>query len=298
MNHNTRNSLKGKLKDFDNDKMYSGLDACKSYGNLLHNMEYIPILSSFDDFMSYTGGIVNPYYFYIVRKIDDFQGADLIFDSNEIMTSGTTVIYLQEKVKIKFEILAELKACKLIENPLYGKVKGIFENTNYNVYLKKFLINSIIGLLGKKQNTFKKMILSTDKEYILNICKSYGEIGINSYPMEINEDVVEECEEVNPLYAFYAETKSKLTNGFYPIQLMIYDMQRITLFKSFKEVSIFTKPIAVNTDCVYFEKCELLEKYIADKYNASFGSKKLEKPKYLQCILELNVREKVKLMRL
>jgi hypothetical protein len=282
--HYTRGSVRGLCADnVDMEKEYYGLDSCKSYGNLMHNLEYIPIFSSFDDFVTYNGEEVHPYYFYMVRKVNEFNGSDLIFDTNEIMTTGTTVLYLSKKAKIEFTILAVLKPSRLVLNPLYGEIKKIFENTNYNVFLKKFLVNSIIGLLGRKLNTYRKMIISTDKNYIMNICQAYGELGISTFPMQLSDDYVyEEDEKEHPaLYAFYNEQSTQLSNGFYPIQFMIYDMQRISVFKSYKEVSMFTKPIAVNTDCVYFEKCEKLDAYIKEKYDGSFGSKKLERPKLL-----------------
>ena len=281
--HYSRGSVRGTLEGavIDMNKKYYGLDACKSYSNLLNVMEYLIVTSIFDDFVSYHDSEINPYYFYIIRKVDEFQGSELIFDSDEIMTTGNTVLYLLEKLKVKIKIISEMKVCKLTENPLFNEVKAIFENSNYNIYLKKFLMNSIIGLLGRRHNTNRKMILSTDEEYIQNICQSYGELGISTYPIPIVPDVVLEDELVKPLYCFFNEQSTELKNGFYPIQFAIYDWQRITVFKTYKEVSFFTKPVAVNTDCIYFEKCEKLEEHMKGKYDGSFGSKKIEEPKTL-----------------
>ena len=283
--HYGRGSLRGlckNVKKLDDESVF-GLDACKSYPTILDSyIEYIPIFSAFDDFAKYTGDEeVHPYYFYIVKKVDEFEGSECIFESDEIMTSGTTVLYLQDKVKVNIDILAVLKPYKIVPNPLCGKLKEVFEKNDYHPSLKKFLVLSIIGLLGKRENTKKKMILSTDKEYIEEICQQYGELGVSSFPMTIQDDeVLDEFEEPKPpLYAFYNEQSITLSSGFYPIQLMIYDLQRITTYKSFKTVSMFTKPLAINTDCVYFKKCEALEQYIKKTYDGSFGSKKLEKEK-------------------
>jgi hypothetical protein len=115
--HYSRGNLRGLCSGVTEkgiDEMLYGIDTCKSYASILDKgIEYIPVISVFDNFTPYTGANpVNPYYFYIVRKVDDFAGSECIFDSDEILTTGNTVIYLSEMLKVNIEIVAELKVCK------------------------------------------------------------------------------------------------------------------------------------------------------------------------------------------
>jgi len=50
------------------------------------------------------------------------------------------------------------------------------------------------------------MILSTDEEYIQSICQQYGELGVSTYPMKIDntDEILDEEDECKPNLVYAA----------------------------------------------------------------------------------------------
>ena len=267
----SRSPIKGLFEGIDALKkvQVNGVDIAKSYASILNDMKYFPIFSIFDVFEKYDGGEIDEYSLYIVSLEEKFAGYEIIFNKSEVMVYGCTLLMLRREV---FKISAVNKPFRKVRNPLFGEIKQLFDKKDYHIALKKFMINSNIGYMGKKNNKFSNLIVSTDQKYINNLCKRYGEFGETAIPYE-NEG----------LWFYHNEDMTMLINGFHPIQYLIYDIQRLTTFETYKEVLTFTTPVAVNTDCVYYLPNEKLNQYVLDKYDGSFGNKKLETKKlYLQ----------------
>jgi len=70
-----------------------------------------------------------------------------------------------------------------------------------------------------------------------------------------------------------------LSNGFYPIQYQIYDIQRARLYKLYHTLNaVKVKPVAVNTDCLFYNSTAVSDKAVLGTglIDNKFGGYKLE----------------------
>ena len=279
-----RSPIKGLLENVDirNLKKIHGLDSCKSYATLLSKIEHIPVFSIFDDWVHYDGAELRPTNFYALELVKQFAGFELIFEKDNIIVCGNTVHYLQKFYPETYKIHGVITPYKTVDNPLYGKtLREYFEDDSYSIELKKFNINALIGTMGKLWNRRNKMVLSTDEQYILNLCQNYGEYCVDNIPQQIDEEI----------FAYYTERMTQLKNGFHPLQFLIYSLQRLTAMMSYRYLQMKgAQCVAVNTDCIYYKPDDKVDACIERDFDGTFGSKKLEKTtmKYFTSVRDAN----------
>lgn len=273
---------------------YYGIDKSKCYSSILNKMQTIDVFSVFDEFEKYKGETITEYSWYLVKRVDESTVpslAHIIFSEQICLVSGHTLLgYLKYYGMDTIKILEFITPHLQYMNPLCNFIKKTFKdesNADIQSYLKN-IFNTTIGKFGtlRKKNT--KMCLTTDKATCLNLCRTYGTLGVDTFCIKICDDnkidfeydddlivderehAVEEEEEEeqndddNALYVFKQESKeTQLINGYNSINLSILDTNRLELFLTAMKIQdLGGKIVSIKTDCIFIDNDENTDKVI------------------------------------
>jgi len=143
-------------------------------------------------------------------------------------------------LKIKYEILEYLEPSYLNSNKDCEKnIKELYD-TKLDISHKKFIMNSLIGNLGKKYNKKSKSMICNN----LDTASVYQQMeGGHIIDMQDGK------------YYYCKNYKTNLTEGFLPIHIAIYDSMRMELYKlKNRMLECGLKIIGYKVDAIYFEK--------------------------------------------
>jgi hypothetical protein len=130
-------------------------------------------------------------------------------------------------------------------------IKEIFNNEILKTKQKKFIINSITGLLEKQKNSREKMEIYTDITEAQRIQEEVNKV-IEREKIDLTTDIYPL--EGTPLNIFRSKKDVELQDGFYLIKLQIYSQARILMFDLFNHIKnkYNAKIHSIKTDCLYF----------------------------------------------
>ena len=188
--------LKGGLLEYDikksGNEVYS-LDVSKCHTSILKNLEYIPVVNKFDEFVEYKGEDIKHYNIYLIRNH---------FRANYWLSYGFFV-------KDKELIISVLTPSKLVKNTFNDEVKNLYDEKDLSITLKKYICNVVCGLTGKRQNENKEYKLFFDNKEAEYYRLMYN--GNCSYTDD------------NEITFYEKKIKSQLVNGFRLIYIYIQD---------------------------------------------------------------------------
>jgi len=258
-----------KVGDIGTDECFA-LDFGKYYTSILMNLTKIPVLNSFDQFIYF-----EDYKEARKHKIEDLNiyCVDSCTDYNTYLNANFQLVYgfnLKE-YKGKFRITSYLKPSTLHENPFNEIIKSVYDVKELDESMKKFIINYVIGLTGKKKKIARFSGLYMKYNEAIHAQECYGgkiqPIPAQQLPdkiiKELNykttvEEYIKLTKGYKKVYLIVKEESKTLKEGFYPIQHLIYDIARFQLFKLENELKEQgCKVLAVNTDCVYVDKFDV-----------------------------------------
>ena len=262
--------------DVNLDEKYDMIDWSKSYSSILNEIEYFPLFNVFDKFVDYKeGDEILAYSLYIIRNRKNCEFIDhLIFDTEYVMVYGGIVKKLLSK-GFALEISEVCKPMGVEPNPYYQKVREFYESGDLDNSLYKRMFNTIIGMFGKRINKQSTFVISKSKDDVVDMVIRKNNLQNAAIPTKLTEEGDD-----RPIWAYNQRVRSEyMVDGFFPITYLILDIQRFKCWSLAKFISKKASCVAVNTDCIYFEKGILNAESI--KNYVGFGGLRFESEKEL-----------------
>lgn len=248
-------------------------DFGKYYPYCLMNVPEIPKFTLFDNFVDYDNHQIEDMTIYFIYS----QRLNIYCDYNFNLVYGYN-LKKYKKYNLKFTIKAYLRPYTTVKNTFAESIKKLCDNKTLDEATIKFIMNKTIGLTGKKKNKkqivgiFENIIEATENQYMTEdlygtkgelrqlIFSDRNQVESSINAKECNDDETQEVFDVITtinaiiprVWVHTVELETELNEGFYPIQLFIYDNARFNLFELKKDLENAGGVVcAVNTDCVY-----------------------------------------------
>ena len=214
------------------------------------NIEKIPVINSFDEFLPYTGAELKDYNLYFVEKIDLEQTYPL---NKFSLCFGINLLEVEN-----IEIISYLQVSKLKKYIAKDIIKNVYDDSKLNPKMRKDLINHLVGVYNKKENT----------KIYTNICKYRNEAEaikleyggkIVHQSFYVGEEKDEEQEfvadrEKETIYINHIENKNDINDGFRLISLFVYDTSHKYLLNLKSKIESYGLEVyTCNTDCLDIE---------------------------------------------
>lgn len=243
-NQTPRTAIRRRFTEISAITEYYSVDISKSYPNNLMMMEKIPVFTFGDVFVPYTGEEIEPYNFYIlyVPEKQATNPRDMLY-INKTYERVTGFTLMQYTGSIKYEIKYVCKPSNLYDNPASLAVQKVMSNSNLSMEQKKLIMNTNIGLMGKKSNTSSNHHIFTNFDEAIDWANMLNSVGVKGQVKAI---------EINNVLYYHASRfkKVELTNGFIPIRDFIYDIQRIEMWKMYDSLAQW-ECVGCDTDAIF-----------------------------------------------
>lgn len=263
------------LKTFEFDKN-------KCYMSLLMKIKKIPVFGQFDKFEEYKNNEpIEDLNYYVIKMIKKRTSTLILMNNTytrlygfllkNIPTGDYKIIYVKKPSNI-IEVFFE----KYINDLLQSKIT---DDKKKDMEYKKFIVNSITGMLEKKRNTKNEAILFTTaqeateyekrrggviRELIdykkLNLFREDSDSEDDDEDQEYINIKIDEDEELKLKkyngYLWCKEHTNELKNGFKYIKELIYDLNKLEVNNNYnKMINNNIEVIALKTDALYvYEK--------------------------------------------
>ena len=141
------------------------------------------------------------------------------------------------------DTLGVIKPSKLVPVAVGKAVDDIWADPLLPVPLKKFLVNKHVGLCGKRFNKKNDTLIFTDNNEAMHY---YEQLGGKKHAEHF-------CDIVGgrKLYFVTRNRQTPLKDGFFPIQHIVYEKQRMALYE--RAVAVGKPVVAAKVDCLWFE---------------------------------------------
>lgn len=268
LNKHTRSSA---IYNFCGKKIdCNAIDVYKAYTSNLMEINMLPVYNIFDGFEKYEGGDireVNLYYIEVICNITEYNRI-LFYKRFDILTG---YVILKGNLMKHIKILGVAKPYRYQYIDIKTEISELYSNPDIHIEKKKFIINKIIGLIGKKYNTSSYTKIITNLEEAREYAAKYDcsitflpltkhlkttieqddeVIGDGEYEMMKTEYISEDV-----VYILKKRNKVHLENGFLPIRHFIYDIMRLKLQRLYNEYRQKGYDIyGVNTDAIMINK--------------------------------------------
>ena len=210
------------------------IDYNKFYTSLLRDIENIPVINSFDNFINYDGHEIKDYSLYYVEK----KNCDIAYPINHFsLCYGMNIKDMLDEL----HIIAFLEPSKLKTNISGILIKEVFDDETLTETMKKNIVNHCIGRFHKSYNKNTFSCASNNIEEANKVKQTHGGHII---PLEDAG-----------IYLNYVEMKTEITDGFKLLSHMIYDIAHKRLFNLKKKVESYDlRVVKCNTDCLWIAK--------------------------------------------
>ena len=139
--------------------------------------------------------------------------------------------------------LGLIKPSKIVPVAVGKTVDNLWADPSLPVPLKKFLVNKHVGLCGKRFNKKHDTLIFTDNDEAMHYFQQLG----GKEHADYYADMIGE----RKLYFVTRNRETPLKDGFFPIQHIVYDKQRMALYK--RAVAVGKPVVAAKVDCLWFE---------------------------------------------
>lgn len=261
-------------EDYDDDE-YNGLDTRKAYTSDFMDIEYFPVFDYFDVWNEYDNHEIEDYTQYLVKCFSKSVHNTILFNGNVSRVYG----YKLNRIDMKPKIIAYKRPSKLQQVDTKQMIKDLWDtdisgDNNIDSTFKKDIFNIISGLIGKKKN----------KRSCSKIFKDIDEATY--YQSKFGGNILGVGDDDNKMYILTNQGEKDLINGFVPIKELIYDIRSLKTYHDYmKLLKNKILPVAIKTDCLFFEKKNT--KYVEKLFDMSndIGKYKIEYDKILPSTL-------------
>ena len=154
---------------------YYAIDQNKAYTYCLSKIRQIPIFNYFDNWHKYNNQEIKPFNKYIVKCLTNDNISSMIFRNNYNKVYGTLLNQLPKYVK--YEIIYYIEPSNIVNVNFENHIKELYNNSidndkEYDMKLKKIIINVLTGILERKYN--RKSITNIFNNY--NDAKEFADL--------------------------------------------------------------------------------------------------------------------------
>ena len=218
---------------------YDCVDQVKCYTTIIEETPMFPRFSRYDRFEPYDGHIIEPLTLYVVAfKGKRTKATNCEFPSTVCLKFGK---YLAGH---KVAIDSYCRSSHLVRNPYLEQLK-LIEQSELPREITKMLTNANWGCLGKVRNTKKTAELCSTLE-------DAQALNTPEDPADGPRGLITQIAGT-PFFKFTIHNQAELTEGFLPIQQLIYDEARHRLAQLIL-VCGEDNVLGVHTDCVYVKQ--------------------------------------------
>jgi hypothetical protein len=222
-----------------------GVDIASAYPSQLRSMAYIPIYGELDEFREYQGERLETYTLYIVENAGDAAHPHIetqfILNRRWNLVSGHVLKNSGVHNRSTVRIWGYIRPVHLAINrfgSLVSLVKG--QKLPYNV--SKQLLNSLIGLTGKRSATKELSVVTSNYDEALAFAKNDPHSVLTKWRQNYP-----------PLYLAVAQSETvSLVDGLYAgIQFHVYDRMRLALLRMYQALIAHGATVyGVHVDCM------------------------------------------------
>ncbi|DAC81521.1 TPA_asm: PolB-S1H [Capsaspora MELD virus 1] len=299
-------------------------DFNKAYtSNILGMFAGIPVFNTFDEFVPYTGQIIDANSLYFVEYHgEEYKYPCLITTKYNLMTGYSLGSY-RKLLANDITIIAVCTPSKVV--PFSDRIHALIRELYSSELIesdRKFCVNEVIGCTGKKLNKSYRNKVYTDYTEAYRDYELYGG-QISTFDTSENEIEMTETEvaalsreeklkyynidkegyyKTPVVYILTQVAEAELVDGFLPIQIFIYDLMRVKMQKLYSTiVNAGGTVLGVKTDCIYYLGNVNLRVCpdSLDDFNKIGGLKKLEATEYYcnkQVTFKKNIKEYEEMM--
>lgn len=241
------------------------IDSVKCYSSCLNEMETIPIINYSDVWCKPSFPLsIQSNYFYLLKRVkqsEDVAINSILLKDDYTIFRGDELLQIYNLIKENVSIIALSQMSRTSSNKLSKQIQEIYNNQILNESQKKFMINSVTGMIEKvKNNTQITQIFRYEDE------ANYFRNNYNNSRINLVDDIKtmgqtmyypeEQLRNYSKFYLFSARESTDLNEGYLPIKLAIYSMYRLKMFNKCKEVINQGGEITgIRADCIecYFQ---------------------------------------------
>jgi len=232
------------------------IDHIKFYTSIFAEMEFLPVVNSFDNFVDFSEGMsIENYTLYFVEKLDD----SLEYPLNRFeLCFGLNIKDILKKVRI----ISFLRPSKLFPNSAKEAIQKLFQNQSIDIAMKKAIMNSLIGMTDKRYNKSDYCSVFKNEEEC-NFTLKYRLIG--------GKKIIKILPDKSKIFIAYLQEKTELIDGFKLISYFIKDTANKKLFELKRKLeNCKLQVVGVNTDSCYVIKNEALLNQFKSSYPELF----------------------------
>ena len=292
------------------NQFYNGIDIRKCYTHSLTQINKIPVFNYFDIFKKYNNETIEPYNYYIIKRLKNDNITSILYPNLFNMTFGFT---LQNIPNDSYKIIYVMRPSNIYDVNFKNLVDELYKvkidnDDDFDKILKKSIVNVSTGLLERKYNKKSNVSLFFNYDDAYNyarlfkgkvkpIIKYKDIVKVEKNPLDVgvekntdddnNENLDIQISNVvdKKLYAVIIEKEKELTSNFRQIKDMIYELSKLELIKVYNKLESNGYIVkGVKTDCILFKgqtKTEEEIKYIESNNNITINKEKLEKIKII-----------------
>ena len=266
------------------------LDMNKAYTSNLRNMIKFPSFNAFDKYQDYDQHPIEDYTMYYIKATRNDEESSILFASRFSRAYGFKLNRISKEL---FEVISFKRPSNLTDTNAKQRIQELYKDKTLTTDAKKQIINVLVGMLEKKSNNHHSCKLFLDKgEAQYYVDGTGGKVGELSFYEDLDDEADDGKhrlfatgnQEERTIYTANHHKDRELVDGFLPIKEMVYDIQRLKLYKLYEECkSNGIEVHGIKTDCVLVKKSdhlqllEVFEKRICKKV----GGLKIEHDKRL-----------------
>jgi hypothetical protein len=224
---------------------------------------------------------------YYVKAIRTDEASSILFASRFSRAYGYKLNRIRGEL---FEIISFKRPSNLMDTNASQRIQELYQDKTLTMDAKKQIINVLVGMLEKKSNNQSSCKLFLDKgEAQYYVEDTGGKVGHLSFYEDCPDDgehqlFVTGNQKERTIYTATHQKDRELIDGFLPIKEMVYDIQRLKLYRLYAKCkSNGIEVHGIKTDCVLVKRSDQLKllEIFDTKIHSRVGGLKIEQDKRL-----------------
>lgn len=237
------------------------IDVVRAYTRNLMDVDKIPVFVQTDDFRAYDPAQpIDKHSFYLIENItsspEECLAAWFIANRRWNLISGRVLSAVLDRVRDAVRVHSLISPSHLAENPAAGLVEQLYDSPLSDT-LKKFTVNSIIGLCNKKYTQNHSAVYTTDPVEAVHFAGDAKKVTTLR---------------AGHMLATQSSERVALEDGFLPLGFLVYDLMRLRMLQAYDQVTAAGATVyAIATDCLYVDQVPEGLSLTTTKTVADFG---------------------------
>jgi len=243
----------------------ASVDFSRAYTAWLCWIKYFPVFRAIDDFDPYDGHTLEPLSLYKVENTSNTLQSWFIGSSKYSLQYGYVLTEVQRQFGLSFKIISSCRPSARTRNTVGPVIETIY-NSGLDERLKKWLVNCVIGLLGKRTSRKQKCHWSTciKEAWAYAVNGKAPMLAMGGYLTVIDGQ------------------ETQLIDGYTPIYHLILSIQRLRMLEAAMDLQARgARSMGVRTDAIFVDKIPDGFPLVSTKRFEDIGKMHAEQPKRL-----------------